>query len=128
MFRWFRSWRETRHLLHSPANAERLFGAVARLDRGLTPEILEVEEFQALLGALKDSKMTIEVDFSQVVDAIAEVEALKAACQSGESDEPIKVYVDTTGVAAAEAELEQLECEHYLYLDGKELRTFMGDS
>lgn len=102
-----------------------LFGWFRRSPRSETDEALtEVAEFKALLAGL-----TIDVDFSQVTAAIAEVEALKAALAD---EEPIKLDVDTTGIAAAEAEMAKIrrECslEHHLYLDGKELQVFRSDS
>lgn len=82
-----------------------MFGWFHRSPRSETEEALaEVAEFKALLGGL-----TVDVDFSQVTAAIAEVEALKA------------------GLASSKRE-SALNCKHYLYLDGEELRTFDGDA
>lgn len=64
----------------------------------------EVAEFKALLKSFGDKGLTIDVDFSQVTAAIAEVEALKAALTDGDR---IK---------------QECKFEHRLILDGKELR------
>lgn len=87
-----------------------MFGWLRRSPRSQTDEALaEVAEFKALLENLDQGGLTVDVDFSQVTAAIAEVEALKA------------------GLASSKRE-SALNCKHYLYLDGEELRTFDGDS